>query len=84
MKTAVSLAPVPTVEGAALCLAEATPVHVLLATKVLAVLMTQMNVQTHPLFAKMKASVSTPLAPTSELALIKCEKCSYFEDFLSD
>lgn len=65
MRTAVSPVPVLTEEGAALCLVAATPVLVLPATKVHAALMTQMNVQTHPLPARMEARVSTPLALTS-------------------
>lgn len=44
MWTAVSPALVPTVEDAALCWVVATPAPVLLAIKVLAALMTQMNV----------------------------------------
>lgn len=70
MRTAVSPVPVPMEEGAALCLVAATPVHVFPATMVCAALMTQMNVQTHPLPARMKASVSTPLALTSEFPVI--------------
>lgn len=65
MRTAVSLVPVPTVEGAALCLVVATCVPVLPATKVHAALMTQTNVKTHLPYARMRACVSTPLAPTS-------------------
>ena len=81
-RTVVFLVPVPMVEGVALCLAVATPVPVLLATKDLAALMTQMNAKTHPLFARMKASVSTTLAPTSEFTVIKCDKCCYIKYFL--
>lgn len=66
MRTAVSLAPVPMVANAALCQAAPTHVPVRLATQVFAASMIQMNVQPHPLFARMKESVSTPLALTSE------------------
>lgn len=57
MRTAVSLVPVPMVANAALCQAVATGVPVLLATQVFAALMTQMNVQPHPLFARMEERV---------------------------
>lgn len=66
MRTAVYLVPVPTVEHAALRLVVATHAHVLLATQVLAALMTQMNVPPRPLYARMKEYASTTLAPTSE------------------
>lgn len=71
MKTAVSQVPVPMEEHAALCLVEtdkqkATCVCVPLATQVLVALMTQMNVLPHPLYARTKELVSTPLAPSSE------------------
>lgn len=66
MRTAVYLVPAPTVECAALWLVVAIHVPVLLATQVLAALMTQMNVLPHPLFARMKEYASIPLAPTSE------------------
>lgn len=66
MRTAVYLVPVPTLEHAALCLVVDTHVCVLLATLVLAALMTQMNVLPYPLYAKMKEYVSTPLDLTSE------------------
>lgn len=69
-RTVVFLVPVPMVAGVALSLVVATPVPVFLATKDLAVLMTQMNVKTHPLFARTRESVSTILAPTSEFMLI--------------
>lgn len=82
MRTAVSPVPVLTEEDAALSLVAATPALVLPATKVHAALMTQMNVQTHPLPARMKACVSTPLALTSEFTATTCEKCCYFEVFL--
>lgn len=65
-RTAVSLAHVPMVESAALYLVIATYVPVLLATKALAALTTQMNVQTHLLYARTKAHVLIPTAPTSE------------------
>lgn len=65
-RTAVCLVPVPTVEHAALLLVVATHVHVLLATQVLAALMTQMNVLPHPPYARMKEYASTTLALTSE------------------
>lgn len=66
MRTAVSLVPVPMVANAALCQVVATHVPVLLATQVFAALTTQMNVQPHPLYARMKECVTTRLAPTSE------------------
>lgn len=66
MRTAVCLVPVPMVERVALCLVVATHVPVLLATQVLAALMTQMSVPPHPLYARMKEYASTALAPTSE------------------
>lgn len=84
MRTLVSPVLVPMEEGAALSLVGATPVPVLLATKVLAALMTQMNVQTHPLHARMKACVLTPLAPTGEFILIECEQCCCFTYFVKD
>lgn len=64
-RTAACLVPVPTVECAALHLVVATNVPALLATQVLAALMTQTNVLPHPLYARMKEYASTPLAPTS-------------------
>lgn len=81
-RTLVSPVPVPTVEGAALNLVVATPVPVLLATKVLAALMIQMNVQTHPLCARIKACVLTPLVHTSEFTLISPEQCCTLNIFL--
>lgn len=81
-RTVVSPVPVPMVEGAALNLVVATPVPVLMATKVLAALMTQMNVQTRPLHARIKAFVLTPLAPTSEFTLISPEQCCTLNIFL--
>lgn len=84
MRTRVSPVPVPMEEGAALSLVVATPVPVLLATKVLAALMTQMNVQTHPPHVRMKACVLTPLAPTGEYIRIKCEQRCCFTYFFKD
>lgn len=71
MRTAVSLALVPTLERAVLCLVVATHVPVLLATQVLDALMTQMNVLPHPLYARMKEYASTTLALTSENLVLK-------------
>ena len=66
-KIGVCQVPVPMEEHAALCLVEATHVHVSLVTLVFAALMTQTNVQSRRLFAKTKALVSTLRAPTSEI-----------------
>lgn len=65
MRTAVYLVLVPMVERAAPCLVAATHVPALLATQVLAVLMTQMNVLPHPPYARTKDHASTTLALTS-------------------
>ncbi len=65
-RTAVCLVLVPMVEHAAPSLVAATHVPALLATQVLAVLMTQMNVLPHPRYARMKDHASTTLALTSE------------------
>lgn len=66
-RTGVCRVPVPMEEHAALCLVEATRVHVSLVTPVLVALMTQTNVLPRRLFAKTKAHVSTLWAPTSEI-----------------
>lgn len=76
-RTGVCQVPAPTEEHAALCLVEATRVHVSLVTPVLAALMTQMNVLPRRLFAKMKARVSTLRAPTSEIFIKVYEKCDF-------
>lgn len=65
MRTAVSLVPALMVARAPLSLKVATNVPALPATQVLDALTTRMNVLPHLLSAKMKASASTHLAPTS-------------------
>lgn len=66
MRTAVSLVPALMVARAPLSLKVATNVPALPATQVLDALTTRMNVLPHLLSAKMKASASTHLAPTSK------------------
>ncbi len=88
MRTAVCLVHVPTLERAALCLVAATHVPVLLATQVLAVLMTQTNVLPHPRYVRMKDYASTLLALTSEnpvlFFFLKSEICHHLEDNVKD
>lgn len=69
-RTAVCPVPVLTEVRARPCQEAASDVPVLLATQVLAALMTQMNAKPHPSFVRMKACVSTPRAPTSATALL--------------
>lgn len=76
-RTAVCQVLVPMEEHAALCLVAVTCVHASLVTPVVNALMTQMNVQSRHLFARMKACVSTLRALTSEIFIKAYDKYNF-------